>query len=498
MKYEFDDLFIFEMANNHQGILDHGLTIIKMMGKISRKHSIKAGIKFQYRDLDTFIHQDYRSREDVKHIPRFLSTRLSDSEYQILIDAVRKENMVPVCTPFDEISVHKCVDHGIEVLKVASCSALDWPLLNAISDTKKPVIISTGGLTIYDIDKIVSFCAHKEMDHALMHCVGLYPTPSDKIYMNFMSKMIRRYPYVSIGYSGHEDPENFDVVKIAVTKGAKVFERHVGVPTDKIKLNAYSMNPDQVDKWIEHAMIARNICGNNEEKMITQDEIDSLSSLKRGVYAANKVEKGQFVEEKDVYFAMPCVENQLTSGEFCQYRTTISASEDYKTNSPLFEHSQPDIYSLTRNIIHDAKGMLYEANIELGNDITIELSHQYGLEHIRQTGAIIVNVINREYCKKIIIMLPTQKHPGHHHVKKEETFQLLWGDLEVNLNGDIFKLKPGEKLLVSRNDMHSFNTIQGAIFEEISTTSLKDDSYYEDENINQLDPIQRKTFIENW
>ena len=46
-------------------------------GKIARKYNIKAAVKLQYRNLDNFIHPDYVGRTDVKHIPRFLSTRLT-------------------------------------------------------------------------------------------------------------------------------------------------------------------------------------------------------------------------------------------------------------------------------------------------------------------------------------------------------------------------------------------------------------------------------------
>ena len=72
----YDDLFIFEMANSHQGSVEHGLDIIREMGKIARKHNIKAAVKLQYRELDSFIHPDYKDRTDVKHIPRFMSTRI--------------------------------------------------------------------------------------------------------------------------------------------------------------------------------------------------------------------------------------------------------------------------------------------------------------------------------------------------------------------------------------------------------------------------------------
>ena len=495
----FKDLFIFEMANNHQGSVEHGLKIIDAMGKIARKHGINAGVKFQYRDLDTFIHPDFKKRENIKHVPRFLSTRLTAKNFLTLVNAVRDQGMTTVATPFDESSVHQCINHGIQIIKVGSCSADDWPLLETVAKANKPVIISTGGLAISDIDNIVSFFSHQEINFAFMHCISVYPTPNNMLHMNFLSKMIRRYSYVLIGYSGHEAPDNLDAVKIAISKGASILERHVGLPTDTIKLNAYSMNPEQTDLWVASALIAKEICGTGDDKQISQAETESLSSLKRGVYAARNIQKGSIIEKKDVFFAMPCAEGQTTSGIFGRKRATFVASKDYKKNESIKEHYQPDTIIIVRSIIHDVRGMIYEAGIVLGNDCAIELSHHYGIERFRQTGALIVNIINRAYCKKIVVQLPGQKHPNHYHKIKEETFQLLRGDLYVNLNGRKIHMKPGDKLLVEPEVWHSFHAgHKGAIFEEVSTTHTIGDSYYEDEKISVLDPLQRKTIIERW
>ena len=62
----FENLFIFEMANSHQGSVEHGIDSRKRMGKIARKNNIKAAVKLQYRDLDTFVHPEFKEREDVK------------------------------------------------------------------------------------------------------------------------------------------------------------------------------------------------------------------------------------------------------------------------------------------------------------------------------------------------------------------------------------------------------------------------------------------------
>ena len=493
----FDDLFIFEMANSHQGSVEHGIDIIHAMGKIARKHNIKAAVKLQYRNLDTFIHPDYKDRTDVNHIPRFMSTRLTYDQFTQLVNAIREEGMIAMSTPFDEDSVGWCMDQGIDIIKVASCSALDWPFLTEVAKTQKPIIISTGGKTLSDIDKLYNFFTHKGCEFAFLHCIAEYPAPMERLQLDFIDRMNRRYPEVTIGYSGHEDPDDNTVPMLAIAKGARILERHVGLPTETISLNAYSMNPEQADRWVQAAINAKSMCSTKKEndKYVSQEEIDSLNSLMRGVYLKKAIKQGEEIHREDVFFAMPCHDKQMNSGEFSD---GLIASKDYKVNDELHEQRKVTEINQVRSVIHDAKGMLYEAGIALGDDFEVELSHHFGMQHFRQIGAIIISIINREYCKKLLIVLPGQKHPMHAHKVKEETFQLLYGDLLVNIEGKERYMKPGDIQTVLRGEKHSFTSTKGAIFEEVSTTHVKSDSYYEDSRISRLDPIERKTILRHW
>lgn len=493
----FDDLFIFEMANSHQGSVEHGKDIIHEMGKIARKYNIKAAVKLQYRNLDTFIHPDYKGRKDVNHIPRFESTRLTYDQFTELVEAIRSEGMIAMSTPFDEAGVDWCMDQGLDIIKVASCSSLDWPLLEKIAATHKPVIISVGGKTISDIDKLYNYFTHKRCDFAFMHCIAEYPAPIERLQLDFIDKLRRRYPDNVIGYSGHEDPDDNVIPMMAIAKGAKILERHVGLPTETISLNAYSMNPDQADKWVKSALEAKEICKMKKEteRYISQAEIDSLNSLMRGVYLKHDVKKGDVLNREDVFFAMPNHDKQMTSGEFFE---GVVASKDYKANEELHETKPVTDTNPARSVIHDVKGMLYEANIYLGDTFEAELSHHYGMKHFRQFGAVIISIVNREYCKKLIAVLPGQQHPDHMHKVKEETFQLLYGDLEVVVDGEEREMKPGDIQTVLRGQMHSFSSRTGAVFEEISTTHVKNDSYYEDPVIAKKDLMERKTKVYKW
>ena len=491
----FKDLIIFEMANSHQGDLQHGLNIIKEMGKIARKYDVNAAVKLQYRHYDTFIHPEYKERTDIKHIPRFMSTRLSNEDFTTMVKAIKDEGMVAMSTPFDETSVDLCMEQNLDIIKVASCSAKDWPLLEKIATPQKPIILSTGGLEIEDIDNLYNFFLHRNCNFAMLHCVAIYPAPPSLLQLDIIDKMKKRYPNITIGYSGHEDPNNIIIPSMAVAKGAQILERHVGLPTDKIKLNSYSMNPEQADKWVKTIVEAREICNMQQDKTITKEEIESLESLSRGIYAKVNIKKGAFIKKTDVFFAMPYQQGQLKSGDF---KTGIVATKDYKALEPITEAPLKNPMKETRKIIHEVKGMLNEAGIILGNEFQIELSHHYGLATFRETGCSIVNIVNREYCKKLIVMLPNQKHPSHYHKLKEETFQVLFGDMQLVLNDEPRTLKVGDTMTVKRMDWHSFSTKNGLIFEEISTTHHRNDSFYEDGEIANLDVMQRKTFLEAW
>lgn len=496
-KSVFDDLYIFEMANSHQGSVEHGMDIIKAMSRIARKYNIKAAVKLQYRNLDTFIHPDYKDRTDVNHIPRFINTRLNYEQFTQLVDAIHEEGLIAMSTPFDEDGVEWCMDQGVDIIKIASCSSLDWPLLTRVAQTQKPIIISTGGKTLSDIDKIYNFFTHKGREIAFLHCIAEYPAPSERLQLDFIERMKRRYPQVRIGYSGHENPDNLMVPMIAAAKGARIFERHVGLPTETIKLNTYSMNPEQAEQWVKAILESKEICAmkKDNDKYISQEELDSLNSLMRGVYLKREIKKGNPIMGEDVFFAMPCNEKQMNSGEFSE---GLIASRDYSINEELHEKKKITDIGLVRNVVHDAKGMLYEAGIALGNDFEVELSHHYGMQHFRQFGAIIISVINREYCKKLLVVLPGQKHPIHAHRVKEETFQLLYGDLQINIEGKEKSMLPGDIQTVLRGEKHSFTSSKGAIFEEVSTTHIKNDSYYDDPKIRSLDPIERKTILRRW
>ncbi len=492
--FNFKELFILDLANNHQGDVDHGVNIIKRLGEALEGKYIRPVIKFQFRQIDTFIHPDYKDREDLPHIPRFMSTRLNLKDYERLIVEAKKWNMLTCCTPFDEESVDLIMKMDIDIIKIASCSISDWPLINKVVDSRMPIVASTGGISLSQIDQVVHKFRSENVDFAIHHCVSIYPTPIADYNLNQIKLLRDRYRDVDIGWSTHEDPNDLVAVQLATSKGAVLFERHVGLNTDKYKLNSYSSEPGQVVNWVDSYFAALDALGPKSRAPSKPVETDSIKSLARGVYAKNNIKKGKPINRKDVFFAMPYIDGSMTSGE---WKDNLIADKDYGAKDAISKivSQSMQLSDPIPGIRNQLLGMLNDANIAIDKSSTIELSHHYGIKRFREHGAIIIDVVNREYCKKLIIQFPRQKHPYHHHKIKEETFQVLYGEMTAELDGKATDLKRGDLFLIEPGHWHKFSTLNGCIFEEISTTHYNNDSIYEDEFISAQPREMRKTQI---
>jgi len=140
--------------------------------------------------------------------------------------------------------------------------------------------------------------------------------------------------------------------------------------------------------------------------------------------------------------------------------------------------------------------LLKEGNIVVPGQSELEISHHYGMERFAEYGLIMMTVVNREYCKKLIAMLPGQTHPEQYHEKKEETFVILHRRMTIWLDGKAIEAGRGDVVTVQRGVRHKFHSAEGVVFEEISSTHHADDSFYTDAAIN-ANP-QRKTLLTHW
>ena len=82
------------------------------------------------------------------------------------------------------------------------------------------------------------------------------------------------------------------------------------------------------------------------------------------------------------------------------------------------------------------------------------------------------------------------------HKKKDETFFLVYGDVNLVLDHSEVPFSVGDTAVIPLNVIHGMSSQSGAIIEEVSSTHILDDSFYLDDAISKN--FSRKTFVQYW
>lgn len=317
----FENLFVLELANNHWGRLERGLKIIRDHASVVRFNNVKAAIKLQFRDVDEFIHPEFRGNTEHRYIKKTEDTRLSRADFGRLVDEIRYCSAIPMATPFDEVSVDLCVEFDMPIIKIASSDMNDWALIEKIASTRRPTIVSTGGASEKDLDDLVHFFERRDIPLAINHCVSLYPTDDDQLELDQIDYFVKRYPGHVIGFSTHEYHDWHSSMLISYAKGARTWERHIDIDYEGVPVSPYCSLPYQCDAWFKAFQKAREMCGGKSDsrRVISRKETEYLDALVRGAYAKRDIEPGYVFTkesfERDFYLAIPLRKGQLSCRE---------------------------------------------------------------------------------------------------------------------------------------------------------------------------------------
>jgi D-lyxose ketol-isomerase len=147
-------------------------------------------------------------------------------------------------------------------------------------------------------------------------------------------------------------------------------------------------------------------------------------------------------------------------------------------------------------IVCDVKALIRKSRVPVPGQCELEISHHYGLDKFRDFGLTAITVVNRAYCKRLMVVLPGQKHPEQWHNEKDETYHILYGDVTVDLDGIQTTHKANGVITIPHGAKHSFWTKNGAVIEEVSSNYSANDSFYTDPVIGASN--HRKTFVSYW
>lgn len=337
----FENLFVLELANNHWGKLERGLKIIHDHGTVVRYNNVKAAIKLQFRDVDEFIHPDFKGSSELRYIKKTEDTKLSKADFTRMVEEIKNIGCIPMSTPFDEASVDLCVEFDMPMIKIASSDMNDWVLIEKIASTRRPTIVSTGGASEKDLDDLVHFFEKRDIPLAINHCVSLYPSEDSELQLDQIDYLRDRYPNHVIGLSTHEYHDWSSSMLISYGKGARSWERHVDINYENVPVSSYCSLPEHCDTWFKAFHKAKEMCGgvSDTRRVISRKEIEYLDALVRGAYAKHDLDAGYVLTkesfEKDFYLAVPLHKGQLSCREVMngeKLLNPIKANDQLKIN----------------------------------------------------------------------------------------------------------------------------------------------------------------------
>jgi sialic acid synthase SpsE len=203
-----------------------------------------------------------------------------------------------VVTPFSLENLQEMRLLDVDAVKIASPDAVNWPLIEAMLELGKPMLISTGTASVEELEEARRLCE----DHAtvFLHCVSMYPTPGEAAGMGRM-KAMREQLRCEVGYSDHTNSGRSAV--LAVGMGARVIEKHLTYDCNaKGPDHAASCDGRRFKEYVEQIRGAEAAMRWDEARDV---EGDVRKVSRQSVCAAADLKKGQVVKREDVTIKRP-------------------------------------------------------------------------------------------------------------------------------------------------------------------------------------------------
>lgn len=188
-------------------------------------------------------------------------------------------------------------------LKVASRDLTNLPLLEAMAETRIPIILSTGMGGEPEIDNAVSIISKRHSDITILHCLSQYPSEYQNINLRTITFLMEKYPQYTIGYSDHSI--GIAIPLAAVAMGAEVIEKHITLDrTMKGTDQAGSLAPDGMWRMVRDIRNLENAMG--EKAMFVSDSVKSARiKLERSIASKRLIKKGDIIRESDIHMLSP-------------------------------------------------------------------------------------------------------------------------------------------------------------------------------------------------
>jgi len=188
-------------------------------------------------------------------------------------------------------------------LKVASRDLTNLPLLEALAETRIPIILSTGMAGKKELDEALAVITKYHDNIAILHCVSQYPTEPDNLNLLTIRYLQKHYGQYTIGFSDHTIGIAAPIV--AVGMGAKIIEKHITIDRGmKGTDQKGSLGPDGVRRMVRDIRLAEHWMG-TEDLYIDRSVAASKVKLERSIASNKDLEVGHVITEDDIHMLSP-------------------------------------------------------------------------------------------------------------------------------------------------------------------------------------------------
>jgi sialic acid synthase len=296
---------IAEIGHNHQGSLEQARELIR----VAHDCGVDA-VKLQKRDnrglytramYDTPY--DHENSFGLTYGAHREALELGRDEYVELQRCSREFGVTLFATAFDRPSVDFLADLDMPAYKVASGDLSNTPLLRYVASVGKPVILSTGGATIEDVDRAVEVITAINEQLGILQCTASYPTPADELNLGVIRTLRERYPEFVIGLSDHQD--GIAMALVAYMLGARVMEKHFTLShTLKGTDHAFSLMPEGMRKLVRDLRRVPFAIGDGVKRPLPSEE-PALRKMGKTLVAARDLEAGTMLADGDLVAKSP-------------------------------------------------------------------------------------------------------------------------------------------------------------------------------------------------
>lgn len=205
-------------------------------------------------------------------------------------------------SPFDITAVEHLESHNCPAYKIASCEVTDHILLKRIAETKKPVIISSGGASLEDLESALYVLrSNGTKDIAMLKCTAAYPADPADANLKTMVNMKDTFNVIP-GLSDHTLGPTVPITSVAL--GAKVIEKHFTLSRDSGSVDdAFSLTPIEFKEMVDYVRIAEKSVGNIKYGGVKSE--DASKKYRRSLYCCSDIKKGEIFTEKNIRTVRP-------------------------------------------------------------------------------------------------------------------------------------------------------------------------------------------------